>query len=223
MSFILDALKKAESERHRHAGPVLMDARIAPPRRGLPVWAWVLGAVMVVNLALLGWMLLRTPASPIAAAAQQPVATAPVTPPVSAPVASSAPEVSSAAAPAPAPAPLPAPEPFATGPTLMAQPLPAAAPAASTPYPAAAPDTRIEDEYSLPTVPELRAAGVSLPELELNLHVYDPAPSYRSVLLNGNRLREGEYTPDGVKVERITPQAVVLEAAGRRFRLDAGG
>ena len=33
MSFILDALKKAESERTRSAGPVLMDVRIAQSRQ----------------------------------------------------------------------------------------------------------------------------------------------------------------------------------------------
>ena len=79
------------------------------------------------------------------------------------------------------------------------------------------------DSDSLPSAQELRYAGVALPELQLNLHVYDPAPAHRSVLLNGQRMREGEYTGNGVKVERITPAGVVLEAGGRRFRLDAGG
>jgi len=79
------------------------------------------------------------------------------------------------------------------------------------------------DASDLPTLDELRAAGIALPALQLNLHVYDPAPAYRSVLLNGIRLREGEYTPDGVKVERITPTGVVLEASERRFRLEVGG
>lgn len=224
MSFILDALKKAESERNRHVAPVLMDARIAPPRRGLPAWAWLLGAVMLVNVALLGWLLLRTPASPpvVAAAtvqeagsaAQAGVANMPVTPAPVAPLPSALPPPTSTAAPVP--------QTTAPPPTLLPQP---ALPSAASPSPRLVdPDSRrVEDDFSLPTVPELLAAGVSLPELHLNLHVYDPAPAYRSVLLNGNRLREGEYTPDGVKVERITPQAVVLEAGGRRFRLDAGG
>jgi hypothetical protein len=58
MSFILDALKKAEAERNRRVAPVLMDARIAPPRRRLPIWVWVLGAAFVLNLAVLAWLLL---------------------------------------------------------------------------------------------------------------------------------------------------------------------
>lgn len=53
MSFILDALKKSESERHRQSGPVLMDVRIAAPRRRIPTWAWVIAAVLLVNLAVL--------------------------------------------------------------------------------------------------------------------------------------------------------------------------
>jgi hypothetical protein len=72
MSFILDALKKAEAERHQRVAPVLMDARITPPRRGLPAWAWVLGAVLLVNLVLLGVVLWRSPAAPVAAPAGPP-------------------------------------------------------------------------------------------------------------------------------------------------------
>ncbi len=59
MSFILDALKKSEAERNRKSGPVLMDMRIAPPRRHLPVWVWVIAIVLLANLALLGYTLLR--------------------------------------------------------------------------------------------------------------------------------------------------------------------
>jgi hypothetical protein len=42
------------------------------------------------------------------------------------------------------------------------------------------------------------------------------------VLLNGQRLREGDYSPEGIRLERVTPEGAVLEGAGRRFRLDAG-
>ena len=75
----------------------------------------------------------------------------------------------------------------------------------------------------LPTADELRAAGIALPPLQLNLHAFDTVPTARYVLLNSVRLREGEFTPEGVKVERITPGGVVLEASGRRFLLRAGG
>lgn len=203
MSFILDALKKAESERHRHVAPVLMDARVAPPRRGLPAWAWVLGAVLLVNLVLLGWILWRAPSGAVQAAAA--AAPAPESPPAA-----------SVAPPDPMRPPAPSPSPAPAGIQNVA-PVPAL-PAAPPPRATAA----AADASSLPTLQELRNAGVALPDLQLYLHVYDPAPARRSVLLDGMRLREGEYTPNGVKVEQITATGVVLEAVGRRFRLEAG-
>lgn len=195
MSFILDALKKAESERSRSSGPVLMDVRVAAPRRRLPTWAWVIGVVLLANLGVLAWLLLRTPVT-------APVTGGSATPPPAA----AAP--SPAAMTPPAPATQPAPASVDPG-QAAAAPLPAAP---------AAPNFN-----SLPTLQDLAAAGVSLPPLQLNLHVYDASPLHRYVLLNGARLREGEYTADGVKLEAITPEGVVLEASGRRFRMAAGG
>lgn len=62
MSFILDALKKSESARQRQAGPSLFEVKVAAPRRGLPTWAIVLGALLLINIAVFGWVLLRRPA-----------------------------------------------------------------------------------------------------------------------------------------------------------------
>jgi len=188
MSFILDALKKAESERHRTSGPVLVDVRIAAPRRRLPAWAWVLGAVLLANLLVLAWLLTRKPAAPVTTAATTATPSVNITP----------------SAPAPAPPQAYAPPPAAS----PVQPPPAA---------------RRVPVDQLPTAKELESAGVSLPPLLMNLHVYDPTPSQRYVLLNGVRLTEGEFTPDGIKVETITERGVVLEARGQRFLLPTGG
>lgn len=192
MSFILDALKKAESERNRQLGPVLMDSRIAPPRRTVPAWGWVLAAVLLVNLVALAWLLLRSPA------------------PDAAPVLAD----DRAAAAAPATIPV-------SSPAVSAEPAPVAAP--PPPPVRDSPPSLSSDAEALPTAQDLLAQGVALPDLQLNLHIYDPEPAHRSVLLNGQRLREGQFTPNGVRVERITEQSVVLEAAGRRFRMVAGG
>jgi general secretion pathway protein B len=205
MSFILDALKKAESERNRNSGPVLMDVRIAAPRRRLPTWAWVLGGVLLANLAVLGWLLLRPAPAPtpeVAAIAQAPASAVPAPVPAPAPQAATPPVT----APVPAPAFTPVLPPLNGGDIL---PPVNAAPARSI--------------ANLPTAQDLRAAGVGLPSLQLNLHVYDVIATRRYVLLNGVRLGEGEFTPDGVKVEQITPDGVVLDASGRRFLLSAGG
>ncbi len=64
MSFILDALKKSETDRQRQNGPALFEVRVAPPRDKLPLWAVGLGVLLAVNLVIVAWVLLRrsTPA-----------------------------------------------------------------------------------------------------------------------------------------------------------------
>lgn len=222
MSFILDALKKAESERSRAAGPVLVDVRIAPPRRRLPAWAWALGGVLLANLVVLAWLVSRKPVAAEMRTATAPAATAPAP----------------TAAPVPSPTPVPVPAPAATTanaptapPAVSLEALPTVAPPtppatmARSPARAAAPvlDGPPADVDRLPSYREIQAAGVTLPALTMNLHVYDPTPAQRYVLLNGLHLTEGEFTPDGIKVEAITERGAVLEARGRRFVLPAGG
>ena len=63
MSFILDALKKSESDRQRQSGPALFEVKVAPPRTGLPPWAIAVAALLVVNLGIVMWMLWRHPAT----------------------------------------------------------------------------------------------------------------------------------------------------------------
>ena len=67
MSFILDALKKSETDRQRQNGPALFEVRVAPPRTRLPLWAMGLAALLAVNLLIVGWVLLRRPAAAEAA------------------------------------------------------------------------------------------------------------------------------------------------------------
>src|ERR1700760_4193886 len=64
MSFILDALKKSETDRQRQSGPALFEVRVAPPRNGLPLWAIGLAVLLAVNLVIVAWVLLRRPATP---------------------------------------------------------------------------------------------------------------------------------------------------------------
>lgn len=219
MSFILDALKKSESERHRQSGPVLMDVRIAAPRRRVPVWAWVIAGVLAVNLCALVWILWLWPGhradeEPAPATITAPalaVTPAPTAPgPASAP-ASVLPPPQLVATPA---ATEPAVTPAATAPT-------AAAPAPTAPMPAATPAQDI-DITALPRVADMMASGISLPDLQLNLHVYDPMPRNRYVLINGARLREGDFTAEGVRVTMIAPSGVVVEWRGRQMFLNVG-
>ena len=63
MSFILDALKKSENDRQRQSGPALFEVRVAPPRSKLPLLAIAIVALLVVNLGVVGWLMLRKPAA----------------------------------------------------------------------------------------------------------------------------------------------------------------
>ena len=76
MSFILDALKKSENDRQRQSGPALFEVRVAPPRSKLPVLAIVIVSLLLVNLGVVAWIMLRKPA-----AAAVPSAPAALTPP----------------------------------------------------------------------------------------------------------------------------------------------
>ena len=78
MSFILDALKKSETDRQRQTGPALFEVKVAPPKAGFPVWAIAIVVLLVINMVIVGWMLLRRSSKADEAAAQntQPAAVA---------------------------------------------------------------------------------------------------------------------------------------------------
>ena len=81
MSFILDALKKSENDRQRQSGPALFEVRVAPPRSKLPLLAIAIVSLLVVNLGVVGWIMLRKPADaavpPVPAASTAPSALGP--------------------------------------------------------------------------------------------------------------------------------------------------
>ena len=84
MSFILDALKKSETDRQRQTGPALFEVKVAPPKAGFPVWAIAIVVLLVINMVIVGWLLLRR-SSKSEADAQPPVVSQPApTPPPSA-------------------------------------------------------------------------------------------------------------------------------------------
>src|SRR5712671_845195 len=95
MSFIPDALKKSESDRQRQSGPALFEVKVAPPRTGLPLWAAAVAALLVVNLAIVMWMLWRHPAARTADASMADTSAA-APPPVSLPAAAASPAAAAA-------------------------------------------------------------------------------------------------------------------------------
>ena len=255
MSFILDALKKSENARQRQAGPALFEVKVSAPKRGPPTWAVLIGSLLLINAAVLGWLLLRRPVPPAgaarAAAANPPRPSLPGAPaPASAtarasgtagpsaapgtasqsgsdtntPVATArapggSPPLSAASAAQPdeatAQPPLPADAAAGPGPASTDTNPADFAPAAQPPGPATQ-----RGDAGLPLYEDLATApGVSLPPLHLDLHVYDPDPRKRYVMINTQMLRQGDSLPDGVTVISIRPDGVVLSYEGRRFLL----
>jgi general secretion pathway protein B len=77
----------------------------------------------------------------------------------------------------------------------------------------------IDLQPSSRTRDDLLAAGDAIPEAALSLHVYDPDASKRFILLNGQRLREGEMTGNGLRVRSIVPDGAVLDHRGATFKV----
>ena len=59
-----------------------------------------------------------------------------------------------------------------------------------------------------------------MPALRVDLHVYAAKPEERFVLINMHRLHEGDSLPEGVRVESITPEGVVVSYQGAKFILE---
>jgi general secretion pathway protein B len=220
MSFILDALKKSESDRQRQSGPALFEVKVAPRRPGLPAWAVAIAVLFFVNLGIVLWILLRKPAPQPAPVAQRLLAVVPASaPPVTA---APAPPASTASTSTPA-APPPAVTPAAMEGVAEAQG-PAAPAANPDDY---APATDAVDSFGhvrrgtasgVPLYQQV-AAATQLPQLRLDLHAYAARPEDRWVIINMHKLHEGDSSPEGVHVETISPEGVVLSYQGTRFLL----
>lgn len=61
----------------------------------------------------------------------------------------------------------------------------------------------------------------SIPAIQFSLHMYSSDLSSRWVRMNGQDYFEGGESPDGVGIEEIRPQFVVLSYRGKSFRLPA--
>lgn len=243
MSFILDALKKSESDRQRQNGPALFEVKVAPPRTRLPLWAVAIAALLVVNLGIVMWMVLRHPAR---AAAEE---AAPPAGPAAAAAAASAPAGAAEAMPAAAVSTTPV-APLSAAATQTAAVSPPATAATSTTGGAgnAAEESNPEDyapAHESPAAPAHESAatalgnhvrrgtaegvplyqdaaatpGAQIPQLRLDLHAFAARPQDRFVLINMHKLREGDSLPEGVRVDSITPDGAILSYNGSRFLL----
>jgi general secretion pathway protein B len=232
MSYILDALRRADAERERgavpgiHAQPVPAVSSDGPaPRRGVPV-AWIAAGAAVAVAGLLAWQLVQrgaTPAPTAPAAPAMPTAQAPA--PMAAPMPAPMPARTPAPRPAPAPAiatataPAPAPAAPRAAPRVpAAQPAPRAEAApravARAPAPAARPpvDKRVFALHELPDDVRNR-----LPKLAIGGSRYSADPAKRFLIVNGVMLKEKDAVTPEVTLEEIQLKAAVLRYQDYRY------
>lgn len=56
----------------------------------------------------------------------------------------------------------------------------------------------------------------SFPQITVQVHVYNADAAKRWAMIDGNRYREGDTLPDGLRIERIVPQGIVFSWQGRQ-------
>jgi len=212
MSFILDALKKSESDRQQQGPAEFAGVPTSNGRQRAPRWLWILGVLLAINLAVLLGLLLRPEVAVTPTASEQAVVSSD----------SFADQVAQARQNVPAREEprAPAPQLANTSPASSAVTTAAANTQSSTPPPAAPVRRQSNNIASLPTLIEVLANGtVTLPELHVDIHVFAESPEDRFVFINMNKQVEGSRLAEGPIVEEITTDGVVLSYNGTSFVL----
>lgn len=206
MSFILDALKKSETERQQQSASEFAGIPTHPGPDGIPRWLWIVGLLLAINLlVLLGLLLRPEPAAIPSIADSTPESVA--NPAQIAP--SFADQVAAAQQNVPPSQPVDEPQPKTTPVTQQVEPV------VISQNRAAIRSTAIH-----PTFQEVLARGaVSLPELHIDIHVFSETPEDRFVFINMNKYRQGEQLGEGPDVVEITIDGVVLGYQGTSFLL----
>jgi len=214
MSYILDALRKAERERRLGGIPgIQLSSQAAGVGAGTRWPQWLALGLLVNAMLFAGGILLwqhrnlatdmQNPPDPasageVAASAETPASTE----------SSAQPGQHSASSQR-------AEEGDTVGAEIPQGPLEAQSP---PPPPAAAPKPQ-----PLPPPPLLgelsQSYRNSVPVLTLTVHVYSESPAQRFVFINDRRYREGQQLKEGPKLESIQPRGVILSWKGKRFLL----
>ena len=246
MSFILDALRKSETARRRSETPDLFatmpgTTAPAPSRVQWPLLA--VGGIGVLSLIAALWLFSQgMPArAPVDTAADSSAsAPAPETANPTLPATADEPRESAAAA-APETPPARVPEIMPVQPSTasaVASPNPQAATAQTTPAPDVENTARILPAPPEPTVPPPSAPASQsasdrivsladldpevrkqLPPLKLSMHLWNETPSQRFVIVDGQRLKEGDVLGE-IVVERIARDGAVLVWRGNRLKIE---
>lgn len=224
MSFILDALKKSETDRQQQGSAEFAGVPTSRDVARVPRWLWILGLLLAVNLAVLLSLLLRPAAAPAirdipVSAAGTPAGVANPLPVQNASPAAA--EQSFAAQVAAAKQNVRTRQQPAAGAREMPQASLEDLPGASRDVaPGVVYSPAPRNSASLPTLQEVRANGaVVLPELHLDIHVYSDVPTDRFVFINMSKQHENSRLSEGPLVKEIAPEGVVLEYEGTTFLL----
>lgn len=245
MSFILDALRKAERERNLGRTPSLQDVTHAAQRAPAAGRSWRPLVPLALLLGLLALTYLLWPGLQPRTGTETPAANAPV-----------------ASSDTPSMPPLPAQE-SPTEPALEAsvqaeslsdlvgadvvasrRPPRTAEPAnpvAAASAPVAAPPRTEPAEAAVGAIPEepepqlappsAEAVGITplrdmpeayrsaFPALRVDVHVYDADPARRWVLIDGSKYLEGSTLPQGPRLESITVDGIVFAFHGQTVLL----
>jgi len=214
MSYILDALRRADAERERdpargiHAQPAA--GAQAGGRHRVPAWAWPAGLLLVVAAAgVATWQRTSVPAPMLQAAAPAPVAATAVAPaaavmPPAPPPPVVVERVRVVAAPAAAAKPAAPAAPVAVAPTSVPQPAAAAS--------AAPAGERVLNLAELP--PDVQR---DLPKLAITGGVYSENAAQRMLIVGGQVFHEGAELAQGVVLDQIRPRAAVLRFRSYRY------
>ncbi len=231
MSYILDALRKSETERRQGRVPDLgqqVQLIHRPRKKRVSPAVWVALALML-NAGVLAFLFWPGQSVPWRTAGQ-----------VDMPPVSDKPEVAPEPEPlVPEPEPIPKTEPVSETRTVQ-EPEGAGSIAAPEDRESPEVETReratvivpssaisetvapVTDQRQAGRVPHLVELPLSfqkdVPDLTFNSHIYSSSPASRRVMINGTYMKVGD-TFDGLRVEDITEEGVVLSQDGRRFRV----
>ena len=200
MSFILDALKKSETDRQQQTGADFANVPSRSDKPRPPKWLWLLAALLAINIAVLIGLLMRPGKS-----TEEPAAIG--TPQVDeSQSAEPTFEEQVAVAKQNQPARDTSVSPSA-GPQSVSQ--------AATPAP-----SRASTTARVLTIDEVRLNGtLQLADLHLDIHVYSDVPAERFVFINMVKHREQSKLEEGPVVTEIRSDGVVLEYQGTTFLL----
>jgi len=237
MSYILDALKKAESERKLGSVPNVYatapDAVATPDDQSWRKWLpWLLAAsILIVALFGLAWFQpWRQPAPVVSNPAPAAIVAAPVavekpavaTPPVAVeakPPQIAAPPISTPALQKPVkPAKPPVSE--QTAPSMASRHEVATPPVAAAPAKEATAVAAPNEDNSVGTVRDLpQTIQSELPAIVVNGYIYAKSPAERSVLINQKLLHEGDQIAPQLVLEKMLPKGAILNYKGYRYRI----